>query len=590
MSGGLNGDDSAEIDEVRTSRPGVEGAAADGATDDVAVTDAAARDAGDAGDLDDAHDAEDLGDASVEADAWGARDETDASGGSTGESSAGALEVEVETELKFDAPRRWSMPRLDRVAGIAAVEAPQRLTQTATYLDTLDLDLLRGRHTLRRRTGGTDAGWHLKTPGDGAGRVEHRLPLGRVSIVPSELRDLVADLVGDSALVPVAQLRTRRTRRAVTDEAGAVLVLVEEDAVEATTYVDGERVHRWREVEVELVHGTPSDLETVSAALVASGLVASPHPSKLGRALDEPLSRPVPGKDDDRSAGAVVLHYLSAQVGVLQGSENRLREDAKSAVHKARVATRRLRSTLRTYRALLDRVETDPLREEITWLTGVLGEPRDGEVQLARIGGLLDSLEPDLVVDGADVTIRETLEAEHAQAHARMVAVLDSSRYERLMADLTDLLLRPPFLPDASRPATEVLPGLVTKASRAVVTQAKRAAAMPEGPERDEAVHDIRKLAKAARYAAEAAGRSAGSSAKDVVGAFTDLQEALGDHQDSVVSRGVVMRLADQARKAGRDTFTYGVLAEREYALARSVEARYVPLLQQARKAAKKLR
>ena len=194
-----------------------------------------------------------------------------------------------------------------------------------------------------------------------------------------------------------------------------------------------------------------------------------------------------------------------------------------------------------------------------------------------------------LVVDGADAAIREALQAEHDAAHTRMVTGLDSSRYERLMADLTDLLLRPPFLAPAAEPAVEVLPGLVSTASAKVVAQAKKAAKMDEGPERDEAVHEIRKLAKAARYAAEAAGKAAGSSAKDVVGAFTDLQEALGDHQDSVVSRGVVMRLAEDARKAGRDTFTYGVLTEREYAVARSVEARYVPLLDQARAAAKKL-
>lgn len=504
--------------------------------------------------------------------------------------TTGSVEVEVETELKFEAPRRWVMPRLDRLEGVGSVDAPKRFLQTATYLDTLDLALLRGQHTLRRRTGGTDAGWHLKTPGDGSGRVEHRLPLGRsAAIVPAELRDVVADLVGDAALVPVAQLRTRRTRRAVKDDAGTVLVLVEDDVVEATTYVDGERIHRWREVEVELVDGTPADLEAVSGALVAAGLTPSTHPSKLGRALAEPLARPLPGKKETRTAGAVVLDYLSAQVGVLQGSENRLREDAKDAVHKARVATRRLRSTLRTYRDLLDRAETDPIREEVKWLTGSLGEPRDGEVMLARISGLLDSLEPDLVVDGADVAMREALQAEHDDAHARMVAGLDSPRYERLMADLTDLLLHPPFLAPAAEPASEVLPKLVGKASAKVVVQAKTAAKMEEGPERDEAVHEIRKLAKAARYAAEAAGKAAGSSAKDVVGAFTDLQEALGDHQDSVVSRGVIMRLAQDARKGGRDTFTYGVLAEREYAVARSVEARYVPLLDQARTAAKAL-
>lgn len=502
---------------------------------------------------------------------------------------ARGVEIGVEREIKLEAPRRWTMPRLN-IEGIAEVGAPRRMLQNATYLDTLDLALLRAKHTLRRRTGGTDAGWHLKTPGDENGRVEHRLPLGRsAALVPSELHELVAPVIGGDALVPVAQLKTRRTRRELKAADGTVVALVEDDVVEATTYLDGERIHRWREVEVELVDGTPEQLTAVVQALTAKGLVVSDSPSKLSRALAEPLARITAGSADDRTAGEVVLAYVAAQVGVLQAQQQGLVEDAKDSVHKARVATRRLRSTFKTYRPLLDRVETDPIGEEVKWLTGVLGEPRDAEVLLARLTGLVDTLESDLVVGGAADYIRDTLTREHAEAHKRMVAALGSARFERLMADLTDLVLHPPLLPAAAEPAAEMLPALVAKSSAKVVRQATVAARMEDGPERDEAIHEIRKLAKAARYAAEAAGKSAGPKAKAVAGAWTDLQEALGDHQDSVVSRAAVMRLARAAAEKRVDTFTFGVLAEREYAVARSVEARYVPLLEDARKAAKKI-
>lgn len=503
------------------------------------------------------------------------------------------VEIGVETEIKLDVPRRWTMPRLEGVGRVASVDAPQRLMQSATYLDTLSLDLLRNKHTLRRRTGGTDAGWHLKTPGDGYGRVEHRLPLGRsAAIVPAELHALTASIIGGTALVPVAQLRTRRTRRTLCDADGTALLLVEDDSVEATTYIDGERIHRWREVEVEIADGTPEDLAAVQEALLSKGLTLSDSASKLSRALAEPLARLNAGDADKkkrRTSGEVVLDYIATQIGVLQASEQGLREDAPDAVHKARVATRRLRSTFKTYRALLERTDTDALAEEVKWLTGALGEPRDAEVMLGRISTLLDTLEPDLVVDVADQAMRAALESEHTQAHARLVTALDSKRYERLMSDLTDLVLHPPLLPAASTPSTEGLASLVTKASRRVVKQADIAAAMPDGPERDEAIHTIRKFAKAARYAAEAAGKSAGPETKALAGAWTDLQEALGDHQDSVVSRGVIMRLAADARAKGRDTFTYGVLAEREYASARQVEEHYGPLLADARAAAAKV-
>ncbi|MDO5629825.1 MAG: CHAD domain-containing protein, partial [Mobilicoccus sp.] len=298
-------------------------------------------------------------------------------------------QVDVETELKFEVPRRWAMPRLEKLPQVASVDGPRRFTQTATYLDTSSLALLRGKHTLRRRTGGTDAGWHLKTPStaDDGARVEHRLPLGRsAAIVPPVLHDLVADLAGGDALVPVARLRTRRTRRTLRDSAGAALVLVEDDVVEATTFVDGERVLRWREIEVELADGgTAADLQAVSEALIEAGLTPSDSPSKLSRALAQPLEGITSTKKKNLTAGDVVLSYLSQQIGVLQASEQRLRDDEPDAVHKARVATRRLRSTLRSYRALLHRGETDDLRAEVKWLTGVLGGPRDGEVMLERL-------------------------------------------------------------------------------------------------------------------------------------------------------------------------------------------------------------
>ncbi len=69
-----------------------------------------------------------------------------------------------EIERKFEVPRRWACPSLAGVEAVARVEGPKRFVQTATYLDTPHLQLLRAKRTLRRRVGGIDAGWHLKLP------------------------------------------------------------------------------------------------------------------------------------------------------------------------------------------------------------------------------------------------------------------------------------------------------------------------------------------------------------------------------------------------------------------------------------------
>lgn len=519
----------------------------------------------------------------------------------TGENDAQGVEaaqVEIEQELKFEVPRDWTMPSLSGVGPVASVGQPRRMTQKATYFDTPDLDVLRGRCTLRRRTGGTDAGWHLKTAGQEDGRVERRLPLGRSTVrVPAELRLEIADLIGSKPLIPVALLRTDRTRRELKSADGTVLALVEDDAVEATTYRDGGRTQQWREVEVELVDGDPQDLRAVSDALIGRGLTASDSPAKLDRALAHQLAG-ADAQTQGPSAGDVVLRYLGAQIGLLQAAEQGLRVDAPDMVHRARVAARRLRSALRSYRALLDRAATDSIRSEVAWLTGVLGQPRDAEVMRERLVDLAGSLETELVVGPVLARVHETLEAEHAAAHAAMVRALDSPRYERLLHDLTHFLAAPALLPAAAEPAESVLPELVAAASAEVSTQAEKAKdmhdsqgrddAIYDAQERDDAIHDVRKRAKAARYAAEAAG-DATRGAHPLADAWAQLQEALGDYQDSVVSRGVIMRLSEEARRAGEDTFTYGVLAEREYAFARNVEARYVPVLESASKEAKKL-
>lgn len=495
----------------------------------------------------------------------------------------------LETERTLEVPTHWSFPRLAGVGRVTTVGAPRRMTQTATYLDTPGLDLLAHKHTLRRRTGGTDAGWHLKKPRKGDARLELGAPLGRgTSVVPSDLRDEVADIIGRRALVPVTVLRTRRTRRQLLDGAGTVLAVVEDDAVEATVLLAGGRVRRWREVEIELVDGDLEDLEAVTEALVGSGLTISDAPSKLARAL----AGVAPAKNKVKKGDAavdVVGRYIADQVGVLQALDRPVREDLPDAVHKSRVATRRLRSTLKSFGPLFDRAETDPLRDEIKWLTGVLGGPRDAEVMRARVLDLLDDTDSTLVRGPVRSRITRSLDETHAREHARLVKALDSRRYERLLDRLVRLVQDPPASPEGRGKARSVLPGLVSKASRAVEKQAKKARKADDPDVREEAIHEIRKRAKAARYAAEAAGGLAGSDANAVAAAWTGLQEALGEHQDGVVARGVIDGMGRAARRAGEDTFTYGVLIGREVQEARRIEASYEKLLRAARKAAKKL-
>jgi hypothetical protein len=84
-----------------------------------------------------------------------------------------------EVELKFDADPAMSLPDLTGEAGSVGEATESQLD--ATYFDTADARLARHHVTLRRRTGGDDAGWHLKLPAGQDERIEVRLPLGRAT-------------------------------------------------------------------------------------------------------------------------------------------------------------------------------------------------------------------------------------------------------------------------------------------------------------------------------------------------------------------------------------------------------------------------
>src|SRR5215469_18071487 len=116
-----------------------------------------------------------------------------------------------EIEKKYEATADAVLPPLDALPGVAEIRGPQEQQLDAEYYDTEDLRLLRAGITLRRRRGGSDAGWHLKLPSGAATRREIRVPPGRAGgPVPVELAELVRVHTRGEALGPVAQVTTRR--------------------------------------------------------------------------------------------------------------------------------------------------------------------------------------------------------------------------------------------------------------------------------------------------------------------------------------------------------------------------------------------
>lgn len=499
---------------------------------------------------------------------------------------------QTEVERKLDAPADLVLPDLSGLPGVASVAEPVEHRLDATYFDTDDLRLNAARLTLRRRTGGKDAGWHLKRPGDGGARSEEHHPLGRAArTVPPALRAAVQVHARGAELAPVVRLATVRTVRDLLDDAGAVLAEVAVDAVTASVPAANGRWTRlvaWNEIEVELVGGRRKLLNAAVKALVAAGATQSDAPSKLSRALAEAGRLPAAAADDlpaepaAGTAGAVVLDYLRAQVAHLVAHDPLVRVDAEDAVHQMRVACRRLRSALATFRPVLDREVTDPVRGELQWLGEALGATRDAEVVREHLRGLAEA-EPVELLDGPVVErIVTTMDARYRAAHDEALVDLDTPRYFALLDTLDALVRRPPFTDAAGGDAAQVLLPLVAKAYKRVAKLVAAAHAEADPHEHDLLLHEVRKAAKRARYTGESLTAAFGKDAKAFAKQMAALQEVLGEHQDSVVIRGWLAELAAAAREAGESTFTYGRLHAFEEVRGRRTEQDFDAAWEQA--------
>lgn len=502
----------------------------------------------------------------------------------------------LEIEAKYDVDEAFELPSLDGLDGVAAVDAPVEHVLEAVYHDAADLRLLRARVTLRRRTGGADAGWHLKLPA-GTARRELHAPLGRaVKKPPRAVAAPVTGLLRGAATAPVATLRTTRVVTCLRDADGRVLAEVADDRVTATVPAvapgDPAEAHTWREVEVELGTGDGALARAVAERLAAAGARPSATASKLGRVLAARLGatgRPEPkrGKKGPR-AGEFVRSALAEQLAALESADVLLRTEQPDAVHQVRVGARRLRSTLAALRHVLDRDATDPVREELAWLGGQLSDARDTEVAVAHLRELV-AAEPDELVLGPVAARLQQLQLREERAGLdRALDTLSGERYLRLLEALHAMVADPPFTDAAGDRVGPVLQRAVDSSVRRL-SRHMATARHAEGADRHHALHDVRKAAKRVRYATEIAGSEL-RGAKDVVKVAKQIQHVLGEVQDTVVTRELCRRLGAAAAAEGENGFTFGRLHALEQARAERGEERFWAFEPEARKVLKAAR
>ena len=479
-----------------------------------------------------------------------------------------------ETEAKYEADLETVLPPLDDLPQVAETASPPAKMLEAVYYDTPDLRLLRAGITLRRRTGGDDAGWHLKLPVAGRTREEIRLPLESPpgpQAVPSELTGLVLARSRGAALAPVATVSTRRQTVNLLDAAGRVLAEVADDRVSAHRQQDPAAADSWREVEVELAEGDSALLMAVDDVLRQHGLHPSGRSAKLERVLGSELPSRRPAAEPTAGAPAhlVVTGYLAAQVDELVVLDPMVRRFRPDSVHRMRIATRRLRSTLRAFGAVLRRDATEHIAAELKWLGDALGQERDAEVLASHLRGQQEQTDVAQLIGPVAARIDAHFARSDSAARAAVLTALDSERYTALLDGLDALIADPPLGPAGQEAAGPALTFAVARTYARTRRRMRLALATPAGHGRDVALHDARKAAKRARYAAEAVAPVAGSDAQRFANRMKKVQSVLGAYQDTVIARQLERNLGVAAHLAGENAFSYGMFYERDACDAR---------------------
>ncbi len=506
----------------------------------------------------------------------------------------------LERELKLVVA-----PDLDVAAGIASIDPasvlgldsspndrqvkPERRAIADTYYDTADYRLARWGCTLRFRE---SDGWTAKLPVANSkevlARQEISLPGGPAE-PPREALSLVRSMTRGRPVTTVARLTTDRSAWSWSDN-GEMLVELVDDHVTASVYEPSAELgneHRWRELEVELGPTTADGLaRELMGAIVGSNGTANEHSNvpKLVRAVGPMASGPpdvvVPNLHERPTAREVIHAALAGSVAhlILHLPAARLGHDLEG-VHQARVATRRLRSDLRTFGPLLESEWIATLDGDLRELAGCLGQVRDADVLGRRLRRVLAD-HPDQAGPAADRVLAE-LSGQRQQANDELLQRLDSTWTDQLLDRLVEAAADPRTAPQADDPAEDRLGPLVAKRWRQLRRQVRR---LDEPPLIDD-LHRVRILAKRVRYAAEAAIPAFGAEAKALAKSASRIQDALGELNDAAVAELWLRGLAD--RCDGPTAFAAGRMIQIIATEAEPYKDRWQSHERRARKAAR---
>jgi CHAD domain-containing protein len=264
--------------------------------------------------------------------------------------------------------------------------------------------------------------------------------------------------------------------------------------------------------------------------------VAKAWPRSLLLAADDPIG----------TAGSAVLRF---HLRALEREREAARSGDVAAVHALRVATRRLRATLRLFEPALPATARQ-LGEELASVGRTIGAVRD-----------LDVLEGAISAASTDVsralrpglgTVLHELRARRRTAHRALVDALDGPRLRALVARLGTVT--------GSR--RDPLGAVVVELVRPLMRSVRRAGRDLDEDATPEKFHRLRVRVKRLRYALETLGGLGGRPLRQMVRRLEALQDVLGAQQDAVTQTTWLRELAGDAGADGPTILAVGALLQ----------------------------
>ena len=470
-----------------------------------------------------------------------------------------------EIELKF-----LCEPRdLDAVLAAAPPGETEVKLLCATYYDTPDEALARARIALRVRASGAQ---HIQTLklGGGFSRQEHEAPVvGPALDLAMPALKAALKPADRRRLEPRFTVEVRRRQRLLVHEGAEIELALDEGEV-----IAGDRRRPICEVELELKSGDPTALfdlarrlsRTAPLYLSFEGKAARGQALRDGREGQPRKSDKAALKPGLSTAGAFQVIARDALSQVAANALLLREAGGERALHQLRVALRRLRSAISTFKPVVDDAQAEGLKAELRWLSGACDEARDLDVfanDNARIearAGQGDGLGP-------------AVEAARSAAHAKASAAVGSKRFRDLVLDATAWVETGPWLKAGgkaakrrARPARRFAEDALDRRWRRLARSGRALAELD-----DVQRHRLRIAAKKLRYALEGFGPLFATKAVDrFIDRLKDLQDELGALNDAAVAGRLVERLhpeGDELAAARR------LLDAREQGRAKRVKA-----------------